>query len=170
MPNARVHSLTTLGLGVVIVAAATTLPGGSARADDRRPVPALTGVPGDAPRREAMPPIEPTAEGPLVATGDLDESAWDIPGEIVVDAKDNLDEGSLLSLARDYGLHFSPTALEAETKEELADVPSGKMAEIVSRLSRDPRVEIVEPLARVQAFFTANDPLLKEQWHMERVG
>jgi serine protease len=132
-------------------------------------LPALAGVPGDAPR-QALRPMEPTAEGPLVATGDLDESAWDIPGEILVDAKDDLDSPSLLSLAKDYGLRFLPTGLEAETKEEIAEVPVSKMAEVMARLARDPRVEIVEPLARVQAFYTANDPLLKEQWHMERVG
>jgi serine protease len=102
--------------------------------------------------------------------GDLDESAWDIPGEIVVDARDDLDEGGLLSLARDFGLHFTPTALAAETKEEIAEVPLGRMAEVIQRLSHDPRVEIVEPLARVNMFYAPNDPLLKDQWHMERVG
>ena len=110
------------------------------------------------------------AEGPLLATGDLDPTAWDIPGEIIVDAKDDLDTPSLLSLAKDFGLRFIPTALEAETREEIAEVPAGKMAEVIDRLSHDPRVEVVEPLARVRAFFTANDPLLKEQWHMERIG
>ncbi len=112
---------------------------------------------------------EPVAEG-LLATGDLDPTAWDIPGEIVVDARDDLDKPSILALARDYGLSFTPTALEAETKEEIADVPAGLMTEIMELLSHDKRVEGVEPLARVRAFFAPNDPLLKEQWHMERIG
>jgi serine protease len=164
MLNARFVSVTTLGL--TLLAAAVTLPGGTARADERRP----RTDPDGAARSEVSPFVsEPVAEG-LLATGDLDPTAWDIPGEIIVDAKDDLDKPSLLALARDYGLSFSPTALEAETKEEIADVPVGKMAEIIDRLSHDKRVEGVEPLARVRAFFAPNDPLLKEQWHMERIG
>ena len=67
--------------------------------------------------------------------------------------------------------HFTPTALEAETKEEIADVPRGADgSRSIDRLSHDPRVERVEPLARVRALFAPNDPLLKEQWHMDRIG
>jgi serine protease len=173
MPNARVLSVTTLG--VLSLLAAVALPGGAARADERRlfdgerrgQTPAVDGDPSLLLQQGLQ---EPVAEGPLLATGDLDPTAWDIPGEIVVDARDDLDAPSILSLARDYGLSFSPTALEAETKEEIAEVPAGAMAAILDRLSRDPRVEGAEPLARVRAFYTANDPLLKDQWHMQRIG
>jgi serine protease len=166
MLNARGLSLTTLALALLAGAA---LPGGSARADERRPGSTESPVsPDGAARRDVA--REPVAEGPILATGDLDPDAWDIPGEIVVDAKDDLDTPSILSLARDYGLRFFPTALERETHEELAEVPAGRMAELLDRLNHDPRVEVAEPLAQVRAFYTANDPLLKDQWHMDRVG
>jgi serine protease len=168
MLNVRVLSVTTLGLSLL---AAAALPGGAARADERRGV--FEGDPGSmAPgaRRTLDPLAEPVAEGPLLATGELEPTAWDIPGEIVVDARDDLDEGGVASLARDYGLRFSPTALEAETREEIADVPADREDEILDRLSHDPRVEGAEPLAQVRASFAPNDPLLKEQWHMERIG
>jgi serine protease len=168
MQTARVLRLSTVVTLALVAAAA--LPGGSAFAQEHRPgAPALPGTPDSAPRRDPG-MLEPTAEGPLLATGDLDPTAWDIPGEIVVDAKDDLDTPSILSLARDYGLRFFPTALERETREEIAEVPLGQMTEVMERLARDPRVEGVEPLARVRAFFAPNDPLLKDQWHMERIG
>jgi serine protease len=167
MLKTRVLSVTAVGLTLL---AAAALPGGSALADERRP--SAGGLdPAEArTQRDQSPIAEPVADGPFLGSGDLDESAWDIPGELVVDAKDDLDESGLLALARDFGLRFTPTALAGETKEEIAEVPAGRMAEMIARLSRDPRVEVVEPLARVRAFYTANDPLLKEQWHMERVG
>ncbi len=164
MLNARVLSLTTLGLALI---AAAALPGVALGNPEGVPQ-----TPPDGALRRDIPSMrsEPVAEGPLLATGDLDPNAWDIPGEIVVDAKDDLDAPSILSLARDYGLRFFPTALESETHEEIAEVPQGQMAELLDRLSHDKRVEVAEPLARVRAFYTANDPLLKDQWHMERVG
>src|SRR5262249_60615684 len=58
----------------------------------------------------------------------------------------------------------------AETREEVAGVDRSREAEVLDRLSHDPRVEIAEPLARVRAYYTANDPLLKDQWHMARIG
>jgi serine protease len=171
MVNARVLSVTTLGLALL---AAAALPGGTARAQERRQrgqeVGAVPDRASGAVRRNLLEPLEPTAEGPLLATGDLDPTAWDIPGEIIVDARDDLDARSILSLARDYGLRFFPTALEPETKEEIAEVPGSEMADVMDRLAHDPRVEGVEPLARVRAFYAPNDPLLKDQWHMERVG
>lgn len=102
--------------------------------------------------------------------GDLEESSWDIQGEILVDADDDLDPSAIADLAKAFGLTFTPTDLEAETKIEIAEVPVGSQAELIARLERDPRVQRAEPNARVRAFFTPNDPLMKDQWHMERVG
>jgi serine protease len=158
-------------LGLAI-AAGLAFPGG-ASAQERRPIPqerTPDATPPGQRQSDVRPPFEPVAEGPMLGTSDPDEAAWDIPGELVIDAKDDLDTPSILALARDFGLRFIPTALEAETKEEIAEVPLGEMAAVMDRLSHDPRVEGVEPLARVQAFFAPNDPLLKEQWHMERIG
>ena len=148
MMNVRKSSLTALGVSLL---AAVVLHGGAARAgDDRLP------LPGDAPPRG-----EPTAAG-MLAESDLDEAADDIPGELVVDARDDMDESAIASMLHGLGLSFTPTALEAETKEEIVDVPAGHMAEVMDELSHDPRVEGVEPLAKVHAFFVPDDPLFKE--------
>lgn len=167
MKNARLVRLPTLGVTLLAALAAGALPGGAARADD---------LAGDVSGPGAARPLdrqarEPVAvDGAMFATGDLDPTAYDIPDELIVDVKDDVDEGTISSLLRGFGVGWKPTALEAETREEIVDVPAGRMAELLDRLSHDPHVEGVEPLARVRASFVPNDPLLKEQWHMERIG
>jgi serine protease len=111
-----------------------------------------------------------TADEAMFSATDLDATAYDIPGQIIVDARDDLDDAAVADLARDFGLTFKPTALAGETREEIATVNADSEAELLSRLAHDPRVEGAEPLARVRAFFVPNDPLLKDQWNMERVG
>jgi serine protease len=124
------------------------------------------------PNRSAGDLNEPaaTADEELFGRTDLDATAYDIPGQIVVDAKDDLDDTAIAGLARDFGLAFRPTALAGETKTELAEVSAAGEADLLERLAHDPRVEGAEPLARVRAFFVPNDPLLKDQWNMERIG
>ncbi len=115
---------------------------------------------------------EPTAFADEATNGatDLDPTAEDIPGQILVDAKDDLDDAALANLASDFGLSFKPTALAAETKAEIATVSQAREGELLFRLHHDPRVEIAEPLARVRASFMPNDPMMKDQWNMERIG
>lgn len=163
------RSLSVRLLGLLVAAAA--LHGGVAFADDP---PGSPGSAGDTQRPgNTFTPREPVAnadEAAGVDAADLGESAYDIPGQIIVDARDDLDAGAIGKLAADFGLSFTPTALEAETREEIASVPAGRVAELLARLRGDSRVEIAEPLARVRATFVPNDPLLKDQWHMERIG
>ncbi|MFO0586768.1 MAG: S8 family peptidase [Polyangiaceae bacterium] len=99
-----------------------------------------------------------------------DESSWDEPGRYVIDAKDDVSDSDLADLASRFGLTFQPTQLERETRIELADIDPAKAARVLSEIAADPRIEHVEPLARVQAFFMPDDPKLAEQWHMERIG
>lgn len=101
---------------------------------------------------------------------DVDDAAYDVEGSIVVDARDELDAGAISALALDFGLSFTPSDLEPETRIEVAAVAQDRMSEILERLSSDPRVEYAEPLYRVRASFVPNDPQLTEQWHLERVG
>jgi serine protease len=163
------------GLAIALFAAALSLPG-AARADDPLEPKDL----GDAGGRRATDAsLRSTLDEPVAVAADaaqdldavdLDESSYDIPGEIVVDARDNLDTGGLAALASEFGLRFTPTALASETRIEIASVAPGGEAGLLARLRSDPRVEAAEPLARVRASFTANDPLLEKQWHMERIG
>lgn len=153
MNKSRLVPLSTLGLTLL---AATALHG-DARAD----------APG--PTRDPLgEPVAVFDGGPTFP--DLDPTAYDIPGAFVVDLKDDVEESTIASLFRGLGLAFRATALEPETKGQIIDVPLGRVQEVMEQLGRDPRVEIVEPLYRVRASFVPNDPLLTNQWHMERIG
>jgi serine protease len=99
------------------------------------------------------------------------EASEDIPGQIVVDFRDSVGPGDVKSVLTDmFGVAFAPTALEEETRIEIAQVPTGRVADLLDKLNHDSRVEYAEPLARVHALFVPNDPLLKDQWHLDRVG
>ncbi|MCS6900395.1 MAG: S8 family peptidase [Myxococcales bacterium] len=99
------------------------------------------------------------------------ESSEDIPGQIVVDFRDDVGASDIHSvLTAGLGLTFAPTALEAQTRIQIATVPAGLTGLILAKLNADPRVEYAEPLARVHALFTPDDPLFKDQWHLARVG
>ena len=107
------RSLPRFSRGVPFLLFAAALAAGGATAHAEAPVPM------------AAAPTEPTALAADVAgleTGDLDESSYDIPGKLIVDARDDLDDGGITALARDFGLRFLPTALEAETRLRLGAV------------------------------------------------
>lgn len=99
------------------------------------------------------------------------ESAEDIPGQIVVDFRDDVGATEIYStLTSGLGLSFAPTALEAQTRIQIATVPASLTRLALAKLNADPRVEYAEPLARVHALHTPNDPLYKDQWHLPKVG
>ncbi|MBI3200921.1 MAG: peptidase S8 [Myxococcales bacterium] len=98
------------------------------------------------------------------------ETADDIPGELAVDFADDVSQSGIGELFARLAVSFSPSALEADTRVEVVRVVRDRLDEVRGALEKDPRVEVVEPHARVRALFVPNDPLLKEQWHLTRVG
>jgi len=103
-------------------------------------------------------------------TSAVDETAEDIPGELVVDFADDVPPTGITELFARLAVGFTPSALEVETRIEIVNVVGARLDEVRGALEKDPRVEVVEPHARVRALFVPNDPLLKEQWHLTRVG
>ena len=79
-----------------------------------------------------------TAGEPLHGmASELDETSYDIPGQIVVDARDDLDDASLADLVRDFSLRVIPTALAAETRIQIATVDGPVSATISPALSEN---------------------------------
>jgi serine protease len=145
------------------------------------PVTALAqDTPGEEAWRSENLPVKPTNGDELPASvTDVesairervgDPAAYDVPGTVIIDAKDDLEPSAIAALAARFGLTFTPTDLEPQTRIQLAEVPATEMASWVERLSRDPDVQRAEPLALVHALYDVDDPLLAEQWHMDRVG
>jgi serine protease len=118
-----------------------------------------------------MAPRVALAGGPgPVTPSSTDEASADIPGELVVDFKDDVDPSLVRDLFGRLSVSFSPTGLERETKTEIAEVALGRMDEVRRKLEAEPTIDVVEPNARVRALFVPNDPLFKEQWHLARIG
>jgi serine protease len=105
------------------------------------------------------------------AAAPLEASDYVVPGAFVVDLRDDVGAGAMRALAAPLGpLEVAPTASEPETRSYVVRLPAALAAAATAALRLDPRVEYVEPLYRVRALGAPNDPLFKDQWHLERVG
>lgn len=156
----------------VAAAFAASSPGASAQNIPRaggNPMP-RAGAPQDAPAFDSFEPVATAMAGDLPLAGATGEAEWDIPGQIVVDARDDLSASDISGLATDFGFSFTPTRLENSTHIEIASAAIKDIPGLLSRLLKDPRVEYAEPLAKVHALFVPNDPEMKQQWHMTRIN
>jgi serine protease len=115
------------------------------------------------------PPAQAGGEGAL-ELAPTDEAAWDIPGELAVDLGDDLADADVGALFRVLAVTVVPTALATDTRIYVVRAAPSRAGELLARLAADRRVEVVEPHARVRAAFVPDDPLLKEQWHLARIG
>ena len=104
------------------------------------------------------------------AVDDVDDV---IPGELVVDVKDNLSDEEIQALGNEYhlALRDNSPGVKDDGNVELANVDPSRIEELIARLSSDPRVEGVERASRSLARSSRpNDPKYAEQWHMKRAG
>lgn len=120
---------------------------------------------------QSLPPpvvdeTEPTTSSLFAGTPDV------LPGEIVVDLRDDLSDADIAKLGSELhvALRDNSPGVKDDGNIAVVDVDPSREGEISARLSRDPRVEAVEPMIVARALFTPNDPKYGEQWHMTRVG
>ena len=95
-----------------------------------------------------------------------------VPGEILVDLKDNASHDDIADVGRAFGLTLRDASVESdEDKIELADVDPADVDSLVARLEQDPRVEHAEQVSLLYASFVPDDPLYEsKQWHLKNVG
>ena len=126
---------------------------------------------GSVPPFDAFPADLSSAVGTpaYAAVDDVDDV---IPGELVVDVKDDLSEEQIQALGNEYhlALRDNSPGVKGDGNVELANVDPSRIRDLIARLSNDPRVEGVEEESIARAFFTPNDPKYAEQWHMKRAG
>ena len=135
----------------------------------------MLGLTGHAAAEPPWPPIMRDAVPPptsALTTTDTSDVGDVIPGQIVVDVKDDLSESEIQELASQFHitLRDNSPGVKDDGKVGVADVPSSDVAGLVARLSADPRVEAAEPAGIAKMLWTPNDPKYGEQWHMKRAG
>lgn len=118
-----------------------------------------------------------------------------VPGQIIVDFKDETPLKDIQSLARHYQVRMIVNSIHAwDEKLFRAEFQNRRINDLLNALNKDPRVECAEPnfLYQVLGFramqdpptssesfspgnedtskFVPNDPRYKEQWHLHMIG
>jgi serine protease len=129
-------------------------------------------------------PLKPLA----VESGEV----WDVPGEIVVDLRDDATDGDISRLASRYGTAFIGEGREFNPGRILTVATTPALAPaLLAKLRSDPMVEAAEPqrLFRLppgelftspvtatgrerttdESGWTPNDPRYREQWNFQRI-
>jgi serine protease len=131
----------------------------------------LLAIPGHA--SAAPPKLEPPFMRDVVqGMAEAVEAPDYIPGEIVIDAKDNLSDDEIAQLGKDMGITIRDNSpdVKDDGNIEIADVDPSAVPGLIARLKADPRVEGAERAEVATIFWTPNDPKYEEQWHMKRAG
>jgi serine protease len=100
------------------------------------------------------------------------DPAWLVPGEIVVDLKDDAGDNDVMGLASKFGVSFSGESRSANPSRIMTvSTPSTlSTAALLQQLRSDPLVEAAEPEHLVQAYWAPNDPRYNEQWNFKRIN
>ncbi|MCL5773800.1 MAG: S8 family peptidase [Firmicutes bacterium] len=94
-----------------------------------------------------------------------------VPGEILVDIRDNVSPEDLQRFSSIHHITLEPNSdYSAEDKLMRVKVAEENLESMVNELSKDPMVESAEPEYLFFALFYPNDPLYKYQWSMEKTG
>jgi serine protease len=94
-----------------------------------------------------------------------------IPGELVVDLRDDASVSDVAALERRYGLTLRENSEPARAARLMeATVAPEEVAGLVERLSGEQAVEAVAPAREAEAFWRPNDPRYREQWNMRLIG
>src|SRR5260221_6872980 len=99
-----------------------------------------------------FPYLPDSYDGPTtVVSGPVGDS---IPGEIVVDLKDDISDEQIQALADEFHISLRDNSpdIKDDGKIDIADVDPSEVDSLVERLSHDPRVEAAEPMEIARAF------------------
>lgn len=110
-------------------------------------------------------------------------STWEVPGEYVVDFRDDAGLSTVGTWMQSMGLlQVTPGPMAEETKIFTVTLPRAmaKAGKLLAALRADPRVATVEPNVRYRALgegalwevgrLHPDDPMYDRQWHMKKVG
>lgn len=104
-------------------------------------------------------------------TFDVGNSSDFIPGQILVDLKDDVSDNDVKEIESKFGVSFSEAnSVAHEYRYEEATVNVANEETVLEALSGDARVEHAEPVVKYHALFTPNDPMYSEQYGLTRIG
>ena len=125
-----------------------------------------------------------------VAALDDESAAYAIPGELVVDFRDDEPHDRIAALGRRLGVTFTPASRSEVDTDEIYTVVSGDAARVLAELRANPDVEAADfefvyglPEDALDAEDEAipagdnpvlhkdfpNDPRFKDQWHLQQI-
>ncbi len=93
--------------------------------------------------------------------------------ELLIDFRDDVTDADIAEIAAREHITLEPNSPLSRSMDvyELAHAAPAERDAIIFHLSKDPRVEAVEPNVMLSAYFVPNDPLYRaKQWHLGRVG
>ena len=125
-----------------------------------------------------------------VAALDDEAAAYAIPGELVVDFRDDEPHGKIAELGKKLGVTFTPASKEEVDADEIYTVDTGEAEKVLAELRANPDVEAADfeftyglPEDALDAADEAipdkddvtqhkdfpNDPRFKDQWHLQQI-
>ncbi|MBI2944796.1 MAG: peptidase S8 [Candidatus Wallbacteria bacterium] len=120
-------------------------------------------------------PSEPLGAGslPLLGASALAAAPSEperVPGELLVDLRDDASEEQELALERRMGIELVETGpSNAAIRVMRASVLPEREPALLQALAAEPLVEAAEPNYIYRALAVPNDPLYKHQWHMDQI-
>ena len=125
-----------------------------------------------------------------IASLDDEAAAYAIPGELVVDFRDDEPHERIAALGRKLGVTFTPASREEVDVNEIYTVDSGNSEQLLAELRANPDVEAADfeftyglPEDALDVADEAlpsrddvtlhkdfpNDPRFKDQWHLQQI-
>ncbi|MBI3073283.1 MAG: peptidase S8 [Deltaproteobacteria bacterium] len=92
-----------------------------------------------------------------------------VPGEVIVDLKNDVPETEVVAFAARFGVKLEPASPFALPERIYRVAGIADPAAFAAKFAADPAVESSEPNHYVFATMTPNDPLYKHQWNMQMV-
>jgi serine protease len=111
------------------------------------------------------PPPAPVGSGSAAVEDRL------VPGEIVLDLRDDASPEQVADLERRYDIRLQENSEPARAARLMeADVSPEQESALLERLAGEPLVEAVAPERLATAFWKPNDPRYSEQWNLRQIG
>jgi serine protease len=111
------------------------------------------------------------APAPVVAVSAEAGADEIVPGEVIVDLRDDATPGQVAALEAEYGIDLTDNSAPGRAARLMrARVDPAQAQSLLDRLAAEEGVEAVAPERLARGFWKPNDPRYGEQWNLKRIG